>query len=87
MSAARLAPIDERLHLSAMLTIQLDPGLEEGLRDFAEKTGRSATECVSEAVREYLEDLHDIEIADARLRSPGKTFSAEEVKRELGLSL
>ena len=43
-----------------------------------------ASEPVS-GVLEHLEDLEDVYLATQRLERPGKTYSAEEVKHELGL--
>ena len=68
-----------------MFAIRLAPEIEKRLALLATKTGRTKTFYVREAILAHLEDLEDIYLATERLRSPGKTYSAEEVKRELGL--
>ena len=68
-----------------MLSIHLDPDIELRLDRLAELTGRSKVSVVQEAIREYLQDLEDVNIAEERLKNPGPTYSSEEVKRELDL--
>ena len=68
-----------------MLAIRLDSDIEERLERLAKLTGRTKTFYAREAILEHLEDLEDTYLAAGRLKTPGKTFSAEEVKRELGL--
>ena len=68
-----------------MLAIRLDEETEKRLDALAKKTGRTKTFYAREAILQHLEDLEDIYLATKRLRSPGKTYSAQEVKRELGL--
>ena len=68
-----------------MLAIRLDPEIEIRLERLAKKTGRTKTFYAREAILEHLEDLEDIYLATQRLKRPGKTHSAEEVKHELGL--
>jgi RHH-type transcriptional regulator, rel operon repressor / antitoxin RelB len=68
-----------------MLAIRLEPEIEKRLALLAKKTGRTKTFYAREAILEHLENLEDIYLAQKRLKSPRKTFSAEEVKRELGL--
>lgn len=68
-----------------MLVIRLDPDTESRLERLAKKTGRTKTFYAREAILEHLEDLEDIYLATQRLRRPAKTYSAEDVKRELGL--
>jgi len=68
-----------------MLAIRLDPETEKRLEILAKKTGRTKTFYARAAILEHLEDLEDIYLARKRLRSPRRTFSARDVKRELGL--
>ena len=68
-----------------MLAIRLDPTVEKRLGALAAKTGRTKTFYAREAILAHLEDLEDTYLAVKRLKRPGKTRSAEEVKRELGL--
>jgi RHH-type rel operon transcriptional repressor/antitoxin RelB len=68
-----------------MLAIRLDPAIERRLERLAQKTGRTKTFYAREAILEHLDDLEDIYLASKRLERPAKTYSAEEVKHELGL--
>jgi RHH-type rel operon transcriptional repressor/antitoxin RelB len=68
-----------------MLAIRLDPDIENRLERLAKKTGRTKTFYAREAILEHLADLEDIYLATQRLKRPTKTYSAEEVKHELGL--
>jgi RHH-type rel operon transcriptional repressor/antitoxin RelB len=68
-----------------MLALRLNPEIEERLDRLAKKTGRTKSYYAREAILEHLDDLEDIYLARRRLERPAKTFSAKEVKRELGL--
>jgi RHH-type transcriptional regulator, rel operon repressor / antitoxin RelB len=68
-----------------MLAIRIDPDTEKRLERLAKKTGRTKTFYAREAILEHLGDLEDIYLATKRLQRPAKTYSASEVKRELGL--
>ena len=68
-----------------MLAIRLDADTENRLARLAEKTGRTKTFYAREAILEHLENLEDTYLVARRLRSPAKTYSAAEAKRELGL--
>jgi RHH-type rel operon transcriptional repressor/antitoxin RelB len=70
-----------------MLAIRLDPEIERRLEILAKKTGRTKTFYAREAILEHLEDLEDTYLAKERLESPARTYSAKEVKDELGLSV
>ena len=68
-----------------MLAIRLDADTENRLNLLAKKTGRTKTFYAREAILQHLEDLEDIYLATERLRNPAKTYSSQEVKRELGI--
>ena len=68
-----------------MLAIRLDAKIEKRLEILARKTGRTKTYYAREAILEHLEDLEDEYLAIKRLARPAREYSAEEVKRELGL--
>jgi RHH-type rel operon transcriptional repressor/antitoxin RelB len=68
-----------------MLAIRLDAETEKRLEALAKKTGRTKTFYAREAILEHLDDLEDIYLASERLQRPAKTYSADEVKHELGL--
>ena len=52
---------------------------------FADETGQSKAALVREAIREHLEELDDIRLAKEVLANPGRLYTAEEAKRELGI--
>jgi RHH-type rel operon transcriptional repressor/antitoxin RelB len=68
-----------------MLSIDLDPEIEQRLKQLAKRTGKTEAELARELVEHNLEDLEDICIAETRLANPARTFSVEEVRKELGL--
>ena len=68
-----------------MLAIRLDPEIEKRLELLAKKTGRTKTFYARQAILEHLEDLEDGYLALKRLEKAGRIFTADEVKRELGL--
>lgn len=68
-----------------MLVIRLDKKTEERLAKLALRTGRTKTYHAREAILEHLEDLEDMHLAFDRLAHPERIYSAEEVKRTLGL--
>ena len=69
-----------------MIAVRLDPDIENRLERLAKKTGRTKTFYAREAILEHLEDLEDMYLTKQRLEHPAKTYSAGEVKDELGLS-
>lgn len=68
-----------------MLAIRLDAALEERLARLAKKTGRTKTFYAREAIEQHLEDLEDYYLALEVFQNPGRVYTAEEAKRELGL--
>jgi len=68
-----------------MLAIRLESEIEERLARLAKKTGRTKTFYAREAILEHLDDLEDGYLALKRMENPGRVFSAEEVKRAVGL--
>lgn len=68
-----------------MLAIRLNPKLEERLARLAEMTGRTKTFYAREAIEQHLEDLEDYYLAADAARNPGRSYSSDEAKRELGL--
>jgi RHH-type rel operon transcriptional repressor/antitoxin RelB len=68
-----------------MLALRLNPEIEERLNRLAKRTGRTKSYYAREAILEHIEDLEDAYLALQRLERPGKTYSAKEVKRALGL--
>jgi RHH-type rel operon transcriptional repressor/antitoxin RelB len=68
-----------------MLALRLTSDIEMRLERLAKKTGRTKSYYAREAILEHLEDLEDAYLALRRLKNPARTYSAKEVKRELGL--
>lgn len=69
-----------------MLAIRLPDDIEKRLTILANKTHRTKTFYVREAILAYLEDLEDTYLALQRLDNPGKTYSMADVAKELGLT-
>ncbi|MBP7950711.1 MAG: TraY domain-containing protein [Verrucomicrobiales bacterium] len=68
-----------------MLAIRLAPEIERRLELLAKRTGRTKTFYAREAILEHLDDLEDRYLVSERLSHPARTYSANEVKDELGL--
>ena len=68
-----------------MLAIRLNSDLEERLTRLARKTGRTKTFYAREAIEQHLEDMEDYYLGLQTLKNPGRLYTAEEAKRELGL--
>lgn len=71
------------------LSIRLPEKIEKRLTRLAEKTGRTKTYYVTEAVIEHIEDLEDSYLAAKRLeeviKGKSHTYTLEEVREQLGL--
>jgi RHH-type transcriptional regulator, rel operon repressor / antitoxin RelB len=72
-----------------MLAVRLPEDLENRLTALAEKTGRSKTFYVREAIAEHLEDLEDLYLAEHQMTQIRagrlKTIPLEEVMKRYGL--
>jgi RHH-type rel operon transcriptional repressor/antitoxin RelB len=68
-----------------MLAIRLPEGIEARLNALANETGRTKTTLAREAIVEYIDDLEDYYLAEARARMNRKAISLADVERELGL--
>ncbi len=71
------------------VSIRLPDDVSTRLQNLAQLTGRSKTFYMIEAIREHLDDLEDLYIAEERLieikAGRSKTYSLDEVERSLGL--
>ena len=67
-----------------MLTIRLPDSIEQRLAALASETGRTKTALAREAILEYINDLEDSHLAEARARRGRKTSPLAEVARALG---
>ena len=68
-----------------MLAIRLPETIEERLNALASETGRSKTALAREAILEYIDDLEDYYLAEARARRNRRSIPLDEVERKLGL--
>ena len=72
-----------------MLAIRLPAEIEARLENLAKLTGRTKTFYAREAILEYLEDMEDLYLAEQVLADiqagRSKTYTLEEVKKELGM--
>ncbi len=75
--------------MSKQTAIRLPDETYNRLQSLAARTGRTATFYIKEAIEEHLDDLEDLYLAQkisARIKSgQSRTFSLDEVERELGL--
>lgn len=71
-------------------SVRLPEDAEKRLAALALKTGRSKAFYIREAIMTHLEDLEDVYLAEARLEDlragRSRTFSLDDVERELGLA-
>ncbi len=72
-----------------MLTIKLPEEIDSRLERLAKATGRTKTFYAREAILAHLDDLEDLYLAGQRLidnrAGRSRTYTLEEVERELGL--
>lgn len=69
-----------------MLAVRLQEEEEKRLQALADKTGRSKSYYVREAIREHLDDLEDYYLAVHRLEHPPeRIWSLDELERGLDL--
>ena len=71
------------------VSIRLPDDISRRLQDIAAKTGRSKTFYMIEAIREHIEDLEDMYLAEQRLTEikagRTKTMPLEEIAKRYGL--
>ena len=68
-----------------MLSIRLDPDIEQRLTALAKKTGRTKSFYARELIESNLEDLEDRYIAEQRLEKRLPTLTSAQMRKELGL--
>lgn len=68
-----------------MLAIRLPESIEKRLHDLATETGHTKTALAREAILEYIDDLEDYYLAEARARKNRKTIPLADVESALGL--
>lgn len=74
----------------AAVSLRLPEDVSTRLDSLAELTGRSKTFYMIEAIREHLDNLEDLYIAEQRLieirAGRSQTYTLEEVEQRLGLA-
>ncbi len=72
-----------------MLAVRLPEAMEDRLANLANRTGRTKSFYVREAIAEYLDDLEDIYLAENRLEElrvgRSRTYTLEEVMDRHGV--
>lgn len=71
-----------------MIAVRMPAEVEARLENLAKKTGRTKTFYVREAVIEHLDDLEDLYLAEEEFRAikaGARTYSIDEVRKDLGL--
>lgn len=68
-----------------MLAVRLPDDVEKRLKALAQKTGRTKTYYVREAVVDHIDDLEDTYLALERLEKPAKRWSLEDLEKEIDL--
>ncbi|MBK8814451.1 MAG: ribbon-helix-helix protein, CopG family [Methylococcaceae bacterium] len=70
-------------------SIRLEPEIEQRLDYLATQTGRTKAYYLREIIKQGLEDVEDIYLADKALEDiragKGRTYTTDEVRKELGL--
>ena len=67
------------------MKIEIPPQLADELAQMARERGLSPDFVVNDALRQLIEDWEDYRDALEVLKNPGRTYSREEMERELGL--
>ena len=68
-----------------MTAVRLDEATEKRLAKLAKNTGRTKSYYLRKALEEHLEDMEDYYMAAKAMENPGRIYTSEEAKRELGL--
>ena len=69
-----------------MLAVRLPEEIEKRIDSLARSTGRTKSFYVREAVVEYLDDLEDFYLAEARRSAPLPAIPLDQIERDLGLA-
>jgi len=72
-----------------MLTIKVPDAVVAHVEPLAQAIGKTASEYIHDAFFELLEDMEDVQIANQSLKDiqtgKSRTYSAQELRKELGL--
>ena len=66
----------------AMVAVRLTKEIEDRLSSLAEKTGRTKSFYIRQALEEHLEEMEDVYLAEERYRTLGETISLDELMNE-----
>ena len=69
-----------------MVAVRLPQEMEDRLAILAEKTGRSKSFYIRQALEEHLEEMEDIYLAEERFQTLAKTVSLDELMNELEMA-
>lgn len=76
--------------MSKQTAVRIPDEIYERLRILADRTGRTATYYIREAIEDHIDDLEDIYLAGkvqhALIEGREQTFTLDEVEEELGLA-
>ncbi len=66
-----------------MVAVRLPQEIEDRLTVLSEKTGRTKSFYIRQALEEHLEDMEDVYLAEERFKTLEKTVSLDELMNEL----
>lgn len=69
-----------------MIAIRISQDIEQRLQKLAQRTGRTKTYYVREAILRFMEDMEDEYLALSRLETPVRRWSLEELEQEIDLA-
>ena len=72
--------------VTIMVAVRLPREMEDRLAKLAEKTGRSKSFYIRQALEEHLEEMEDIYLAEERFRTLAKTVPLDELMNELEMA-
>lgn len=68
-----------------MLAVRLPEDIETRLTELAQKTGRTKSFYVREAILEHLDELEDKYLAVHRIENPGRRWNLDDMERGIDL--
>lgn len=74
--------------MNKRVTIEIPEEMHRAIAEHAAKAGANTDAYLVDVIEQHLEDLHDIALAEAameRIKNGERTYTWEEMERELGL--
>ena len=68
-----------------MISLNLNEDIENKLHHWAKRSGKTEERLVEEALREYLEELDDVQLAEERIENPKNRTPMEDLLKDFGL--